>query len=88
MSELLTRSAFVLSLSVIVLLTETASIQAQGWKPHCIKQGDGQGGWILREAQCQVLRYRERGWTAGFGVAQMGNGEVVLMGVCGPGKSL
>jgi len=64
------------------------SDEAGGWKPHLIRQGDGQGGWVLKEAECQILRYRERGWTAGFGVAQMDNGEIVLLGICSPRKSL
>ena len=59
-----------------------------GWKPHLIRQGDGQGGWVLKPAEWQILRYRERGWTAGYGVAQMANGELVLVGACDAGKSL
>ncbi len=59
-----------------------------GWKPHWIRQGDGHGGWVLKDAQCQILRYRERGWTAGFGVAQMDNGEIALLGTCDVGKSV
>ena len=59
-----------------------------GWKPHFIRHGDGNGGWLLKHAQCQILRYREYGWTAGFGVAQMNNGEIIVMGICAPRKSL
>ena len=60
-----------------------------GWKPHLIRQGDGQGGWILEETQYQILQWQQfRGWNGGYGVAQMDNGEVVVMGTCDPGKSL
>jgi len=88
MSELSSWSACMLSLVVTALLVTTAGVQAQGWKPHLIRQGDGQGGWILKPAQCQILCYREKGWSAGFGLAQMDNGKVVVLGICAPGKSL
>ena len=42
-----------------------------GFKPLFIRQGDGQGGWKVNEAQCQQLRYHQRGWSAGFGITQM-----------------
>ncbi len=59
-----------------------------GWKPHLIRQDDGQGGWVLKPAECQILRYREQGTNLGYGLAQMDNGEVVLLGSCNSGKSL
>ena len=65
-----------------------SNAMSPGFKAHFIRQGDGQGGWILKPAECQILRYRERGWTGGFGLAQMDNGEVVLMGVVYPSASL
>ena len=83
--------ALVVVMAVAVLATPSASTQAEeslGWKPHFIRQGDGEGGWVLKPAECQVLRYRERGWSAGFGVAQMDNGDIVVLGVCAPNKSL
>jgi len=52
--------------------------EAEGWQESQIKQGDGQGGWILKPAQKQVLK-----GGGGFGLAQMDNGEVVCMGVQG-----
>jgi len=61
---------------------------SEGWRPHHIRQGDGEGGWVLKPAQCRILRYREKGWTAGFGLARMDNGEIALLGICDPGKSL
>jgi len=42
----------------------------------------------VKPAECQILRYRERGWSAGFGVAQLDNGEVVLLGMHSNRKSL
>ncbi len=70
-----------LSLAVAALLATGASAQAaesQGWQESQIKQGDGQGGWILKPAQKQVLR-----GGGGFGLAQVDNGEVVCMGIKG-----
>ena len=81
----------VVILAVVVLATPGASAQpaeSLGWKPHFIRQGDGEGGWLLKPAQCQILRYRERGLTLGFGLAQMDNGEIVLLGICAPKTSL
>ena len=61
-----------------------------GWKPHWIKQGDGKGGWLCRPAQMQFLHagdgkmsYMDRRFPGfvPFGVVQMDNGELVLVGV-------
>ena len=68
--------------------TTTRTKRNGGFKPHFVRQGDGRGAWTLKPAQCQLLRYHERGWSVGFGLAQMDNGEVVLMGICSPHKSL
>lgn len=60
-----------------------------GWKPHWIKQGDGKGGWRCRPAEIQFLHagdqktpYFERKFPSfvPFGVEQMDNGEVILVG--------
>ena len=64
------------------------SDEAAGWKPHRIRQGDGQGGWIVKSAQCQPLKQSfwgpsEGSWAA-FGLAQMDNGEIVLVGTSKP----
>ncbi len=60
------------------------SDQSLGWKPHLIRQGDGQGGWVTKSAQCQCLKQSFWGPSKGswsvFGVAQMDNGEIVLLG--------
>ena len=58
-----------------------------GWKEHWIRVGDGAGGWRAVKTECQILRYRERGWSVGFGLAQMDNGEIALTGICSPRKS-
>lgn len=87
----LTMPLLLLVLAVTLICTprsKGAENPFEGWRPHAIRQGDGEGGWLLKPAQCQVLRHHERGWTAGFGVAQMDNGETVLMGIVSPGKSL
>ena len=58
-----------------------------GWKEHFIRQGDGSGGWIVKSAQYQLLRHRDEGECMGFGLAQMDNGEVVLLGTWKPGDA-
>ena len=93
MSELSSLSVLTLVLVVAVVLVATPGAPAQaeeslGWKPHFIRQGDGQGGWRLKPAECQILRYRERGMTMGYGLAQMDNGEIVLIGMNNPSKSI
>ena len=62
--------------------------QRPGFRPHFMRQGDGRGGWVVRRAECQQLRFHQRGWSVGFGVTQMDNGEVVLLGMCDVRKSL
>ena len=91
MTELSGLSALALAvvLVVTVLLSLGACAQAAeslGWKPHLIRQGDGQGGWILKAAEYQCLQQSYWGpskaeWKA-FGLAQMDNGEIVLVGSC------
>ena len=51
-----------------------------GWKEHLIKQGDAAGGWIVRSAQYQMLQHPEGGRCMAFGIAQLDNGEVLLLG--------
>ena len=62
--------------------------ELSGWKPYLMRQGDGQGGWILKPAEYQCLGQSFWGpskddWKA-FGLVQMDNGEVVVVGT---GKS-
>ena len=58
------------------------ALEPLGWKNHYIRQGDGHGGWIVKCAQYQMLQHPEAGPCAGFGLVQMDNGEVVLLGTC------
>ena len=51
-----------------------------GWKNHYIMQGDGQGGWVVKCAQYQILHHPQGGGCRGFGLAQMDNGEIALVG--------
>lgn len=62
--------------------------KSEGFKPHYMRQGDGQGGWKLKTAECQMLRFRDRGWNSVYGVAQMDNGEIVMLGMCDVKKSI
>ena len=82
-----------LSLLATVLLIagfpgNAASAKSPGWRPHPIRVADGKGGWVYKESQCQILQGPQKGWTSGFGIVQMDNGEVVLMATNDPGKSL
>ena len=53
-----------------------------------MRQRDGSGGWVLRPAEVQFIHhlgtipYYKKGftWTCPFGVAQMDNGEIILVG--------
>jgi hypothetical protein len=62
-----------------------AAQEKLGWKEHHILQGDGSGGWVVKPARYQILHHPEGGWCPGFGVTQMDNGEVVLVGSWEPG---
>lgn len=61
-----------------------------GWKPHWMKQGAGKGGWVCRRAEIQFLHagdgkmpYSDKKFPAfmPFGVVEMDNGQIVLVGV-------
>ena len=66
-------------------------LQHTGWKPHLMRQRDGHGGWTLRPAQIQFVQmatdlplgahHPDFANFCPFGVAQMDNGEVILVGV-------
>ncbi|MSR58126.1 MAG: exo-alpha-sialidase [Planctomycetaceae bacterium] len=49
------------------------------WQEHQIRQGDGQGGWVDRPAQRQVLKHPDANHTMPFGLASMDNGELVIL---------
>ena len=62
-----------------------------GWKPHWMRQRDESGGWVMRPAELQFM-HRMEGvpyyssefcWTCAYGVAQMDNGEIILLGNVG-----
>lgn len=85
------RSGFfsLLILVAILLSIPTATaIKHPGWRPHFVRVGDGRGGWKLKETKYQILHGQKKGWTCGFGVMQMDNGEVALLGTVNPKKSL
>jgi len=75
-----------------ILVGQVVTAETFSWRPHVIRQGDGKGGWITRNAQLQFLAGRIEGkveplafgggagTTMGFGLAQMDNGEVVFLG--------
>ncbi|MFH1006908.1 MAG: sialidase family protein [Candidatus Latescibacterota bacterium] len=49
-----------------------------GFKTHQIRQGDGKGGWISREARYGVLGSPSGEYIMPYGVAQMENGEIIM----------
>ncbi len=54
--------------------------EARGeWLEHQVRQGDGQGGWVTRPAQRQVLRHPDCEHTMPFGLVQMDNGEIAIL---------
>lgn len=63
-----------------------------GWKSHTLRQGDGRGGWVIRSVDYQMLQDPNRWHTNAFGraylqfrvLAQMDNGELILIGVWNP----
>ena len=75
-----------------ILISQFAMAESYGWRPHLIRQGDGKGGWDTKTAQLQFLTRRAApkaepigfgggaGSAAGFGLAQMENGEVIFAG--------
>ncbi len=66
-----------------------------GWKPSCLLRRDGKGCWNLGQAQVQFLHWPSKVpyWHPEFqllvpyGVAQMDNGEIILVGAVGNDKS-
>jgi len=59
---------------------ENLTEQTLSWRPHAMRQGDGAGGWACIEAALRFLpRYQEQR-VCPFGLAQMDNGELALVG--------
>ena len=65
-----------------------------GWKPTWLHQRDGANGWTMGSAQVQFLHWdsgvpywhREFQILVPYGVAQMDNGEIILVGAAGNDK--
>ncbi len=49
-----------------------------GWKKHHVRAGDGEGGWEYKKAEFQFL-HAPGFQMMPFGLAQMDNGEVILI---------
>ena len=83
--------SFVLWAVVSCLVIASGVVWAEpdslGWKPHSIRVGDGQGGWTYKTAEYKILHTPGKGWTCGFGIVQMDNGELALLATNDPGKS-
>jgi len=65
-----------------------------GWKPGWLHQRDGEGGWTMLPTQLQFVHWMEPRPYFGaqllvvpYGVAQMDNGEIILVGAVGNDKS-
>ena len=50
-----------------------------GFKEHYVRKGDGRGGWTLQKAEYRMLSSRCDGNIMPYGVAEMDNGEVILV---------
>lgn len=50
-----------------------------GFKEHFIRKGDGKGGWTLRAAEYRMITSRGDGHLMPYGVAEMDNGEVIIV---------
>jgi hypothetical protein len=55
-------------------------------KPHSLRVGDGAGGWNCQPAEFRFLHATDS-MLMPFGLAQMDNGEVALMGAAGDEKT-
>ena len=55
-----------------------AGDEQAGFKPHPIRHGDGRGGWLTQSAERQRLSGKAK--CSGFGLAQLADGELVLLG--------
>jgi len=64
-----------------------------GWKPGWSHQRDGKGGWTVRPTRVQFLHWDdlpywspEKQALVPYGVAQMDNGQIILVGAVGNDK--
>ncbi len=51
-----------------------------GFRPNRILRGDGAGGWQVESGQLQVLHKSDGEYVFPFGIAQMDNSEIILVG--------
>lgn len=65
-----------------------------GWKPSWMHRRDGRGGWTVLPAQVQFLHWLQTHpyfeaqiMTVPYGVAQMDNGQIIVVGSVGNEKS-
>ncbi len=65
-----------------------------GWKPSWMHRRDGRGGWTVLPAQVQFLHWLQTHpyfeaqiMTVPYGVARMGNGQIIVVGSVGDDKS-
>ncbi len=58
-----------------------------GLKPHSLRVGDGAGGWAWQPGEFRFLHAPDS-WVMPFGMVQMDNGEVALLGAVGEEKLL
>ena len=59
--------------------------EALSWKKHFVRREDGRGGCTCHEAQMQFVPRFEGRVVCPFGLAQMDNGEIILVGAGGLG---
>jgi len=62
-------------------------VEPLGFKEHPIRVGDGRGGWKLKSAECQFIHVPGATNIMPFGLAQMDNGEVLLLASIESGPS-
>ncbi len=67
-------------------MNDRKRFQQIGWKEHSLRHGDGSNGWLCEPAEHRFLHHQEGGWVLAFGLAQMDNGEVILLGAWEPVK--
>ena len=63
---------------ILVAVLPAEGVQGE-WQEHPIRQGDGRGGWIMRPAWRQVLKFPDSDHTMPFGLVQMDNGEIAIL---------
>jgi hypothetical protein len=57
-----------------------------GWKDHVVKVGNDRGGWSSKPADYRFLHAATGKYVFPFGVAQMDNGEIILLAAWHDGR--